>query len=209
MSRARNGDHHHHPVMPMVHLDSPNPFGIPASHDRYAASLEHLRRAGRFDCRTPQALRRATATLRRDQALQDASGRWVIGRPDPIEFVPGDIAAIRKIVGGTTILKNSLLTQIKHAWPSTGGEVALTRAASDTMLIELTTATRTSSQPPPAVPWSAATHRPRRCWTTCASPSRTCWWSSAPTWNWIPPRTPGRRASAAPAPQPRSISSTG
>jgi hypothetical protein len=125
----------------MVHLDSPNPFGIPASHDRYAASLEHLRRAGRFDCRTPQALRRATATLRRDQALQDASGRWVIGRPDPIEFVPGDIAAIRKIVGGTTILKNSLLTQIKHAWPSTGGEVALTRAASDTMLIELTTAT--------------------------------------------------------------------
>ncbi len=79
-------------------------------------------------------------TLRRDQALQDAGGRWVIGRPDPVDFVPGDIAAIRKIVGGTTVLKDALLAQIKHAWPSTGGEVALTRAAADTMLIELTTA---------------------------------------------------------------------
>src|SRR6266516_3652185 len=118
----------------------PDPFGIPASHGRYAASLEELRRAGRFDCRTPQALRRAMETLRRDQALQDAGGRWVIGRPDPVDFVPGDIAAIRKIVGGTTVLKDALLAQIKHAWPSTGGEVALTRAAADTMLIELTTA---------------------------------------------------------------------
>jgi hypothetical protein len=78
--------------------------------------------------------------LRRDQALQDASGRWVIGQPDPIDFVPGDIAAIRKIVGGTTILKDTLLAQIKHAWPSAAGEVALTRAAADIMLIELTTA---------------------------------------------------------------------
>lgn len=52
----------------MADLGSPNPFGIPASHGRYAASLEELRRAGRFDCRTPQALRRAMETLRRDQA---------------------------------------------------------------------------------------------------------------------------------------------
>jgi hypothetical protein len=124
----------------MVQLADPNPFGIPASHDRYASSLEDLRRAGRFDCRTPQALRHAMETLRRDQALQDAGGRWVIGRPDPIDFVPGDIAAIRKIVGGTTILKDTLLARIERAWPSTGAEVALTKAAADTMLIELTTA---------------------------------------------------------------------
>jgi hypothetical protein len=124
----------------MVQFGDPNPFGIPDSHDHYAASLQHLRRSGRFGCRTPQALRRAMDILRRDQALQDASGRWVIGRPDPIDFVPGDVAAIRKLVGGTTILKDTLLAQIKHAWPSTAGEVALSRVAADTMLIELTTA---------------------------------------------------------------------
>src|SRR5574341_1020976 len=72
--------------------------------------------------------------------------RWTRYEPgthrprSPATWPAGDIAAIRKIVGGTTILKDNLPTQIKHAWPSAGGEVALTRAAADTMLLELTTA---------------------------------------------------------------------
>jgi len=124
----------------MVPFDTPSPFGLPPSDDAHQAATDELDRAGRFHCRTPQALRRALETLRRDQALQQASGRWVIGEPDPTEFVPGDIAAIRKILGGTTALKQLLLAEIQRAWPAGNEEVERSRRAAQTMLIELTTA---------------------------------------------------------------------
>ncbi len=124
----------------MVQINSPNPFGLPDDDDTYQATLVELQRAGRFQVVTAAALRRALQVLRRDSALQQASGRWIVGRPDPAEFVPGDVAAIRKIVGATTVTKSALLDSVRRTWPALGGEVELSRRFTHTMLIELTSA---------------------------------------------------------------------
>ncbi len=53
---------------------------------------------------TPQAIQRALDCLTRDEQLRTASGRWVPGHPDPDQFVPGDVAAVRVGAGKPILL---------------------------------------------------------------------------------------------------------
>jgi len=54
-----------------------------------------LQRSSRFVALTEDAVQQALNCLARDEQLRQASGRWVAGRPDPQDFVPGDVAAVR------------------------------------------------------------------------------------------------------------------
>lgn len=48
-------------------------------------------------------LRAFPQLVARDAALAHRSGRWVPGRPDPTEYVPGDICATRSIIGASLL----------------------------------------------------------------------------------------------------------
>jgi len=78
----------------VVQLDR-TPFG----HLLYEPDRQHavaqFQTARRFAEVTDAAVRQAFRRLARDEHLRQAGGRWIPGRPDPHDFVPGDIAAIR------------------------------------------------------------------------------------------------------------------
>jgi hypothetical protein len=59
----------------------------------------------RFDGLGDDAIQRALGCLARDERLRQASGRWVPGRPDPEDFVPGDVAALRVGAGKPILIR--------------------------------------------------------------------------------------------------------
>jgi hypothetical protein len=82
----------------MVGFTLATPLGIPVQPGDFDQAHRHLQRVGGLQGVDRAALRQVIDALLRDSALQAASGRWTPGRPDPDQFVPGDIAAIRAIV---------------------------------------------------------------------------------------------------------------
>jgi hypothetical protein len=87
----------------MVHFQMATPLGIAVSDRDADQVVDELERTGRFDQLNRRTIEQVMRTLLRDGALQQGSGRWVSGRPDPADFVPGDVAAIRAIVADPII----------------------------------------------------------------------------------------------------------
>src|SRR6266540_1259313 len=88
----------------MVQLD-PSPLGhLLYEADRLQA-LGEFQHDRRFDGLTDDVVQRSLGCLSRDEHLRQASGRWVPGRPDPEEFVPGDVAAIRVGAGKPILIR--------------------------------------------------------------------------------------------------------
>lgn len=81
----------------MVKFSLATPLGIPVQPGEVETSHRELERAGGLKDVNRAAVRQVIDSLIRDAALQASSGRWNPGRPDPDQFVPGDIAAIRAI----------------------------------------------------------------------------------------------------------------
>ncbi len=88
----------------MVRLDR-SPLGhLLYEADRQQA-LAELQGDRRLEGLTDQAIQRALACLSRDEHLRQASRRWVPGRPDPDQFVPGDVAALRVGAGKPLLIR--------------------------------------------------------------------------------------------------------
>ncbi len=88
----------------MVQLD-PSPLGhLSYEADRLQA-LGEFQHDRRFDGLTDDVVECSLGCLSRDERLRQASGRWVPGRPDPQEFVPGDVAAIRVGAGKPILIR--------------------------------------------------------------------------------------------------------
>jgi hypothetical protein len=68
-----------------------------------ATCFQHDRR---FDGLSDDVVECSLGCLSRDERLRQASGRWVPGRPDPQEFVPGDVAAIRVGAGKPILIRS-------------------------------------------------------------------------------------------------------
>ena len=81
----------------MVQFSLVTPLGIPVQEGDFDSSHRQLERAGGLkDVNRPE-VRKVIDSLLRDARLQSNGGRWTPGRPDPDQFVPGDIAAIRAV----------------------------------------------------------------------------------------------------------------
>src|SRR6266498_3181554 len=81
----------------MVQFSLVTPLGIPIQESDFDSSHRQLERAGGLkDVNRPE-VRKVIDSLLRDARLQSNGGRWTPGRPDPDQFVPGDIAAIRAV----------------------------------------------------------------------------------------------------------------
>ncbi len=81
----------------MVQFSLVTPLGIPVQEGDFDSSHRQLERAGGLkDVNRPE-VRKVIDSLLRDARLQANGGRWTPGRPDPDQFVPGDIAAIRAV----------------------------------------------------------------------------------------------------------------
>jgi len=87
----------------MVQFTLATPLGIPVHPSDFDQALRELQRAGRLEEVNRTAVNEVMDALFRDGTLKDASGRWRSGRPDPDQFVPGDIAAIRAIAGDALV----------------------------------------------------------------------------------------------------------
>ncbi len=87
----------------MVQFTLATPLGIPVHPSDFDQALRELERAGRLEDVNRTAVNEVMDALFRDGTLKDASGRWRSGRPDPDQFVPGDIAAIRAIAGDALV----------------------------------------------------------------------------------------------------------
>jgi hypothetical protein len=87
----------------MVQFSLVTPLGIPVQPSDFDLSHRELERTGRLKNINRTVIRQVIDALVRDAALQKASGRWNPGRPDPDEFVPGDIAPIRVIASDSIV----------------------------------------------------------------------------------------------------------
>jgi hypothetical protein len=76
----------------MVQFSLATPLGIPVQPSDFDLSHRALERVGGLKDVNRPAVRQVIDSLVRDAALQGSSGRWNPGRPDPDQFVPGDIA---------------------------------------------------------------------------------------------------------------------
>jgi hypothetical protein len=82
----------------MVQFTLTTPLGIPVHERDFEQAHRYLERTGVLEGVNRAAVEQVLDALERDSLLQRASGRWIPGRPDPDQFVPGDIAALRAIV---------------------------------------------------------------------------------------------------------------
>jgi hypothetical protein len=98
----------------MVKFSLVTPLGIPVEASEFEISHRQLERAGGLRDVNRAAVRQVLDSLIRDAALQEASGRWNPGRPDPDQFVPGDIAAIRAIASDS-IVRGVGAISLQHA----------------------------------------------------------------------------------------------
>jgi hypothetical protein len=87
----------------MVQFRLATPLGIPVNDRDFHQTHHALERAGRLREVTPAMARQAIDAMFRDGTLQYASGRWRSGHPDPQEFVPGDIPAIRAMAADAIV----------------------------------------------------------------------------------------------------------
>ncbi len=78
----------------MARLDR-SPLGQLLYEPDRRSVVAEFRRDRRFVGLTEAAIQQALDCFTRDEQLRKASGRWVPGHPDPAEFVPGDVAAVR------------------------------------------------------------------------------------------------------------------
>jgi len=116
-----------------------NPLGVPISDLEYAATVAELERLGRFADITQAALRGAVARLAQDGQLMRTSGRWVAGQPDPLEFVPGDVAAIR----GMALQRAPSLIEVFRAhtgFTASDSFIRITTRHLESLVVDLTTA---------------------------------------------------------------------
>ena len=87
----------------MVQFSLVTPLGIPVQPRDFDLSHRELERVGGLKDLNRAVIRQVIDGLIRDAALHKASGRWNPGRPDPDQFVPGDIAPIRAIVADSIV----------------------------------------------------------------------------------------------------------
>jgi hypothetical protein len=88
----------------MVEFSLVTPLGIPVGPEDFDLSHRELRRIGGLKDLNRAAVRQIFDSLIRDAALQEGSGRWQPGRPDPEQFVAGDVAAIRAVVSDSIVV---------------------------------------------------------------------------------------------------------
>ncbi len=101
----------------MVAFSLRSPLGLPLSEEDAFDAYAELARTGRLINLTQQDTHRAIQTLARDHALLLAGRRWVAGRPDPAQFVPGDVAAIRYLAAQTIPLTAAALEAVGKSLP--------------------------------------------------------------------------------------------
>jgi len=99
----------------MVQFSLVTPLGIPVQGGDFDSSHRQLERAGGLKDVNRAAVRRVIDSLLRDARLQANGGRWTPGRPDPDQFVPGDIAAIRA-VASDSIVRGVGAISARPAW---------------------------------------------------------------------------------------------
>jgi hypothetical protein len=209
----------------MVHFELATPLGIAVSDRDADQVVQELARTGRFDQLNRPTIEQVMRTLLRDGALQQGSGRWVSGRPDPADFVPGDVAAIRAIVADPIIWAAGAVSLYRRRGgrlePMVSYHDTVAPAAPGAELLLSLDPARVLNEPVlacllvelgSAVAYFIPTAPPRRCWQaahhtpastgTCACRSRRSWCCSAPTSPSTRPASPGRlrsRSSSFPA----------
>jgi hypothetical protein len=87
----------------MVQFSLVTPLGIPVQESDFAASHRQLERVGGLKEVSHAAVRQVLESVVRDARLQASGGRWRLGSPDPDQFVPGDVAAIRAVASDSII----------------------------------------------------------------------------------------------------------
>jgi hypothetical protein len=105
-----------HPI-PSSYRDSMpirSTFGTANNSDE---AEEILRLAGVAERMVPDheveaALRRVRAQHKRDRLLVEAGGRWRPGIPDPVEFIPGDVLALRALAITSTANQATSLLEL-------------------------------------------------------------------------------------------------
>jgi hypothetical protein len=97
----------------MVQFSLVTPLGIPV-HERDVVLSHREQRVGGFKDINRAAVRQVVESLLRDARLQAEGGRWTPGRPDPDQFVPGDVAAIRAVVSDSILVRAGAIT-VDHA----------------------------------------------------------------------------------------------
>ena len=98
----------------MVQFSLVTPLGIPVDERDIDLAHQELQRAGGLTGVNRAAVRQVIDSLLRDARLQADGGRWTPGRPDPDQFVPGDVAAIRA-VASDSILVRAAAIRVDHA----------------------------------------------------------------------------------------------
>src|SRR6266496_2752503 len=87
----------------MVRFSLVTPLGIPVQPEDFDVSHRELQRVGGLKDVNRVTVRQVLDALLRDEALQASSGRWIPGRADPDQFVPGDVAAIRAVAADSIV----------------------------------------------------------------------------------------------------------
>ncbi len=87
----------------MVRFSLVTPLGIPVQPEDFDVSHRELQRVGGLKDVNRVTVRQVLDALLRDAALQASSGRWIPGRADPDQFVPGDVAAIRAVAADSIV----------------------------------------------------------------------------------------------------------
>jgi hypothetical protein len=88
----------------MVRFSLVTPLGIPIQPSDFDTSHQQLQRTGGLKDLNRASVRGVIDSLLRDARLQANSGRWNPGRPDPDQFVPGDVAAIRAVASDSIVM---------------------------------------------------------------------------------------------------------
>src|SRR6266536_2836004 len=88
----------------MVQFSLVTPLGIPVQRNDFDISHRELERTGGLKDINRPTVRQVIDALLRDASLQANSGRWNPGRPDPDQFVPGDVAAIRAVASDSIVM---------------------------------------------------------------------------------------------------------
>jgi hypothetical protein len=124
----------------MVQFSLVTPLGIPVQERDIDLSHSELERTGGLKDVNRAAVRQVIDSLLRDARLQASGGRWTPGRPDPDQFVPGDIAAIRAVASDSVVVAAGAIrlerTRALHLRSKRSGELDLV-GDREALLVEL------------------------------------------------------------------------
>jgi hypothetical protein len=113
----------------MVQFSLVTPLGIPVHERDFELTHRELQRAGGLAGVNRAAVRQVIDSLLRDAHLQADGGRWTPGRPDPDQFVPGDVAAIRAVAAESVVVGAGAIrlerTRALHLRAKRSGELDL------------------------------------------------------------------------------------